>query len=338
MIDWDLISGSGSTSCSSDKEAFIKEIQDNTSADLTEFVTNFDIKIGMPFFKQEAAIIFKDSLEEVVIPCLIEVEAGKDIIQNSITRVIKYSSEYVLHVGDYVKHKTNYCDNAEEKIYLIHSEPIPKRGYFTAYLVECTHCFNMLTKDGEFVTVPFYTDDNKIILRDSDISVIRNNDVSTTWITVPDNKCTRMLNNELKRIMVDKLVFKVIGISYVNSVRGNFIVGIQTTESTEMDDFDRGLAYNKYFDNISNEEDQRPVEDVTIIGEDTIGIGCTEPYEINYDCDSWIVSNSNVIVKKSESRSCLIYVNEKKLLIGKVFTLTAKIGDIEYQKEITIGE
>ena len=233
----------------------------------------------------------------------------------------------------------SYCNNTEEKTYLIHSEPIPKRGYFEAYLVECTHCYNMLTKNGDLVTVPFYTDDNKIIIRDSDISVIRINDVSTSWITVPDNMYTRMLGNDLKRIMVDRLIFKVIGMSYVNSVRGSFIVGIQTTESTAMDDFDKGLAYNDYFDSIKTEEEEKPpVVDIVISGGDTIGIGCTETYEINSDCDSWIVSNSNVIVKKSENRSCLIYVDEKKTLIGKVFTLTAKIGDVEYQKEITIGE
>ena len=96
MIDWSLIENHSNTShcCSGDKESFIKELQDNTSGDLVNYVTAFDIKIGMPFFRQTAVVVDKDTREETEIPCLIEVEAGKDLIQNSVTRLFKYSLEY----------------------------------------------------------------------------------------------------------------------------------------------------------------------------------------------------------------------------------------------------
>ena len=111
MIDWSLIDNyndSSTHNCSGDKESFIKELQDNTSGDLVNYVTAFDIKIGMDFFRQTAIVIDKDTYKEIEIPCLIEVEAGKDLIQNSVTRLFKYSSEYTFKVGDYVRHRASF--------------------------------------------------------------------------------------------------------------------------------------------------------------------------------------------------------------------------------------
>ena len=342
MIDWSLIDNyndSSTHNCSGDKESFIKELQDNTSGDLVNYVTAFDIKIGMPFFRQTAVVVDKNTREETEIPCLIEVEAGKDLIQNSVTRLFKYSSEYTFKVGDYVRHKVSFNENAKDKVFMINSEPIEKRGYFEAYLVECSHSFNMLSKTGEVVTIWFYADDNKIIIRDSSISVIRDNDISTIWTTVPDNEYTRMLGNEVKRVLIKGLAFKFVGASYVNSVNGTFVIGIQTVGINEMDNLETGIAYNEYHELIKPEEPTpTPPTVIEISGDDVIGLEYTVEYTINCDCLAWEVSNINVEILESTPNSCLIYVNKKKSLIGKVVTLTAKTDSGDYIKEITIGE
>ena len=344
MIDWSLIDNyndSSTHNCSGDKESFIKELQDNTSGDLVNYVTAFDIKIGMPFFRQTAVVVDKNTREETEIPCLIEVEAGKDLIQNSVTRLFKYSSEYTFKVGDYVRHKVSFNENAKDKVFMINSEPIEKRGYFEAYLVECSHSFNMLSKTGEVVTIWFYADDNKIIIRDSSISVIRDNDISTIWTTVPDNEYTRMLGNEVKRVLIKGLAFKFVGASYVNSVNGTFVIGIQTVGINEMDNLETGIAYNEYHELIKPEEPTQTPEPPTstvieISGKDTIGLKYTQTYTINANCDSWSVSNSNIEIIKSDASSCKIYVADKKSLIGKVIKLTATVDGVDYVKEITI--
>ena len=342
MIDWSLIDNyndSSTHNCSGDKESFIKELQDNTSGDLVNYVTAFDIKIGMDFFRQTAIVIDKDTYKETEIPCLIEVEAGKDLIQNSVTRLFKYSSEYTFKVGDYVRHRVSFNDTAKEKVFMINSEPIEKRGYYEAYLVECSHSFNMLTKTGEVVTVWLYADDNKIIIRDSSISVIRDNDISTIWTTVPDNEYTRMLGNEVKRVLIKGLAFKFVGASYVNSVNGTFVIGIQTVGINEMDNLETGIAYNEYHELIKPEEPtQTPTHPiiVEISGKDTIGLKYTQTYTINVNCDGWAISNSNIEIKKSDATTCKIYVPDKKSLVGKIITLTATISGVDYIKEITI--
>ena len=344
MIDWSLIDNyndSSTHNCSGDKESFIKELQDNTSGDLVNYVTAFDIKIGMDFFRQTAIVIDKDTYKETEIPCLIEVEAGKDLIQNSVTRLFKYSSEYTFKVGDYVRHRVSFNDTAKEKVFMINSEPIEKRGYYEAYLVECSHSFNMLTKTGEVVTVWLYADDNKIIIRDSSISVIRDNDISTIWTTVPDNEYTRMLGNEVKRVLIKGLAFKFVGASYVNSVNGTFVIGIQTVGINEMDNLETGIAYNEYHELIKPEEPTQTPEPPTstvieISGKDTIGLKYTQTYTINANCDSWSVSNSNIEIIKSDASSCKIYVADKKSLIGKVIKLTATVDGVDYVKEIMI--
>ena len=349
MIDWSLIDNCNDSSthnCSGDKESFIKELQDNTSGDLVNYVTAFDIKIGMDFFRQTAIVINKDTYEETEIPCLIEVEAGKDLIQNSVTRLFKYSSEYTFKVGDYVRHRVSFNDTAKEKVFMINSEPIEKRGYYEAYIVECSHSFNMLTKTGEVVTVWLYADDNKIIIRDSSISVIRDNDISTIWTTVPDNEYTRMLGNEVKRVLIKGLAFKFVGASYVNSVNGTFVIGIQTVGINEMDNLETGIAYNEYHELIKPEEPTPaptpptpiPTPTIEISGDDVIGLEYTVEYTINGNCNSWDVSNTNIEILESTSNSCLIYVKKKKSLIGKVITLTAKTDNGDYTKDITIGE
>ena len=344
MIDWSLIDNyndSSTHNCSGDKESFIKELQDNTSGDLVNYVTAFDIKIGMDFFRQTAIVIDKDTYKETEIPCLIEVEAGKDLIQNSVTRLFKYSSEYTFKVGDYVRHRVSFNDTAKEKVFMINSEPIEKRGYYEAYLVECSHSFNMLTKTGEVVTVWLYADDNKIIIRDSSISVIRDNDISTIWTTVPDNEYTRMLGNEVKRVLIKGLAFKFVGASYVNSVNGTFVIGIQTVGINEMDNLETGIAYNEYHELIKPEEPTpaptpTPPIIVEISGKDTIGLKYTQTYTINVNCDGWAISNSNIEIKKSDATTCKIYVPDKKSLVGKIITLTATISGVDYIKEITI--
>ena len=344
MIDWSLIDNyndSSTHSCSGDKESFIKELQDNTSGDLVNYVTAFDIKIGMDFFRQTAIVIDKDTYKETEIPCLIEVEAGKDLIQNSVTRLFKYSSEYTFKVGDYVRHRVSFNDTAKEKVFMINSEPIEKRGYYEAYLVECSHSFNMLTKTGEVVTIWLYADDNKIIIRDSSISVIRDNDISTIWTTVPDNEYTRMLGNEVKRVLIKGLAFKFVGASYVNSVNGTFVIGIQTVGINEMDNLETGIAYNEYHELIKPEEPTpaptpTPPIIVEISGKDTIGLKYTQTYTINVNCDGWAISNSNIEIKKSDATTCKIYVPDKKSLVGKIITLTATISGVDYIKEITI--
>ena len=342
MIDWSLIDNyndSSTHNCSGDKESFIKELQDNTSGDLVNYVTAFDIKIGMDFFRQTAIVIDKDTYKEIEIPCLIEVEAGKDLIQNSVTRLFKYSSEYTFKVGDYVRHRVSFNDTAKEKMFMINSEPIEKRGYYETYLVECSHSFNMLTKTGEVVTVWLYADDNKIIIRDSSISVIRDNDISTIWTTVPDNEYTRMLGNEVKRVLIKGLAFKFVGASYVNSVNGTFVIGIQTVGINEMDNLETGIAYNEYHELIKPEEptpEPTPPTVIEISGKDTIGLKYTQTYTINANCDSWSVSNSNIEIIKSDASSCKIYVADKKSLIGKVIKLTATVDGVDYVKEIMI--
>ena len=343
MIDWSLIESRNATSthcCSGDKETFIKELQENTDGDLVNFVTGFDVKIGMSFFRQTAIVIDKDTGVETEISCLIEVEAGKDLIQNSVTRLFKYSSDYVFKVGDYVKHRANFNGNAKEKIYMIDSEPIERRGYFEAYLVDCTHSFNILSKTGETVTIWLYADDNKIIIRDSDISVIRGNDISTIWITVPDNEYTRMLGNEVKRVLIKGLAFKFVGTSYVNTVNGTFIMGIQTVERVEMDDLEKGIAYNEYHELINPSTPQPPAPQpptvIEITGEDILSLGYTETYIINADCDSWATDNKYVVIRTSDKNNCTIYVEKNKSLIGKTVTLTASIGGANYTKLITI--
>ena len=335
-IDWELLgSNNNSLKCSNSKDEFIDELQRNTNEDVTEFVTAYDVKIGMPFFKQKAIVRNIDN--EFEIECIVNTENGKDIIQNSITKVLQYGTKYNIKVGDYVIFKPNWNDGVDEKTYIVFSEPVAERGYFSTYMIECTHSFNILDYDGNIVNIPFYTDDNKIVIRDSSISVIRNDDISTTWITVPDNRYTRMLNCEIKRIIIKGFVFKIIGCSYVNSVANCFTVAIQTTAKTEMDDLETGIAHNENY-SVEVKNDESIVEPIvaTISGYNEVEIDSVEEFSINIDCDRWETSNDLIEIINSSPLKCSIYIPNKKTLRGKVIKLFAFIGENEFSKDITI--
>ena len=332
-IDWEL--ASSSHKCSGDKQSFINELVTNTNGDLEEYVTAFDIKINLDFCREIVTVTRKRTGEKVTIPALMEIQAGKDMQQNSLVRLFRYSNEYTFEAGDYVTYTPNN-KSCGERTYILASNPEPHKGYCSAYAFECTHYYNTYNKHGEIVKIWFYTDDNKLIMRDTNVKVIRNEDIGTIMVTVPDNEITRMLGAEQKRILVDGNAFKVIGVSFINGVAGILVVMIQIdAKIIGKDDEENGIAYNEKV--LEKIEEQKPVlKDICISGEDTLGLGYTEMYEINTaENVSWSVSNKWIKLTPDLNK-CEVYIPKRDSLINKEVTLTATINDKEYTKILKI--
>lgn len=335
MIDWDLI-GLNEHKCVRPKENFIEELVNNTNHDLEEYTTGFDVKINLDFCRETVTVTKRITGEKITIPALMEIQAGKDMINNSLVRLFRYSSEYEFEAGDYVTYTPNN-KSCGERTYIIVSNPEPHIRYCSAYVFECTHFYNTYDKKGNIVKVWFYNDDNKIIMRDTNVKVTRNEDIGTTMITLPDNETNRMLGAEQKRILVGGNAFKIIGVNFLNGVNGVLVVMVQIDALMDKDDVENSLAYNEKISSILDKIEQPKLEEITITGENSTCLGYTETYLVNSKSEniSWSV-NSGYITLNQNGNECDLYVQKRKQLIDKTIVLTVTIDGIDYIKEIKI--
>lgn len=202
-----------------------------------------------------------------------------------------------------------------------------------AYMTECCFGFNMYNDNGEIITIPCYADDNKIMLRDSNIGAIDALDTSSTWILIQDNNTTRHVGEDIKRIIINGDAYKVIGVNRLASVKGITKLSLKNDKiDNDRDDLKNGIAYNEN----SEIPIQKPTS-IEISGHDKIYMDLNNTYTINSTKDViWSVSESWVDIISSNNKECKIFVKENKKLYNKKFILTATTEGKEYTKTIKI--
>ncbi|MGL5328302.1 MAG: hypothetical protein ACRDD7_03465, partial [Peptostreptococcaceae bacterium] len=237
--------------------------------------------------------------------------------------------------GDYVKHQFHYS-NEPLRTYIVIAQPDPKRGYCESFMTECCFDFNMRDKSGSIINIPCYPDDNKIMLRESNIGITGSSDESSTWIIVQENEYTRRLHNDIHRLLINGDPYDIIGVNRLPSVKGITKVSIKNGTPHPKDDLINGIAYNEL------EEVNPPTPPPTtleIIGSDTLSFDLPTTYTIanNTLHDTiWACDNASILFDSVDKNSCVIKVKYDGDLYYTDFKLKATIGTSIYEKVITI--
>lgn len=189
----------------------------------------------------------------------------------------------------------------------------------------------MYDNNGKIIRIPCYADDNKIMLRDSNIGAIDNLDTSSTWIIIQDNPTTRMVGEEIKRIIINGDAYKIVGVNRLPSVKGITKLSLKNDKiDNERDDLVNGIAYNE-----SIEIPQIP-NDIEIVGDDELYMDLANEYVVNTQLDvSWSADKEWVRITQNNNK-CSVFVGENSKLYNMSFILSATVNGETYTKIIRI--
>jgi len=261
---------------SEDRLNTISELQESTSEDLsTNYISEYDLKIGMVEFKKDITINFLTLLTVVL-----KQDNYKEIVYNSISKTVLCQMK-ALKLGDYVTVNEDDINN----IYIVRAKPFRKRNYDEVFILECLNDVKILDDDGVTIyNYPISVQDNKSrpgVNERADSGVtdsstfqayVKYDSISRRFVDTTNGK-----SNKITRILIDGIAYRIVGddaISMGYEHTGLITLGLEKDTVTSNDNLELGIA--DYYNNLPQ---PTPTSEITCEYPD-LCIGETNTYTI----------------------------------------------------------
>ena len=262
----------------------------------------------------------------------------KERVYNSLGREI-LTPHGVLNTGDYITQSFMRGDIEDNRTYIVRSRVDKRLKYDSTFVIECLSTVKLLDKDGVTIhTYPVVFQDNKTKMSDntrSDIAILGN---STFQIYIRYDYITRRFvrdcdaGKKIKRIMIDKDVYEIVGRADIGSMRGLMTLQLKEEDTQDgIDNLELGIA--DYYNNIPSPT-PTPSE---IIGDIEIYLGDTQEYSIDsiYSCN-WSINDVGIDIISTNGNICTLKCRTSTQYKGNIATLTCFTNGQTYTKQIKI--
>lgn len=320
-----------------DCKRLAKEVQESMDYDLkNNFVTEYDIKIGMDFYKQDVLVNFKDT-----IVALIQYERMKERVYNLNSRGIKCEVG-AIDTGDYLQFRHDrFDDESKMDTYIVRSRTNVKFGrYMEGFLLNCQHTINLLDDMGKVKSFPVSFSDNRDRLDERDSQNILYN-IDSYECYIQNNEVTGQLLDETDRVLIYDnkskryLALRVVGNSPF-SMDGLITLKFRSDSiDPNADNLEKGVA--DYYKKVQDLEPE-PSETLYIVGSDKIRTGRTGKYKLSNSQKRgrWSIEDDDTLSFYVEDDVCNVVIPNDSSFIGKQFTLRCETRDKIMRKRIII--
>ncbi len=309
------------------KDDIIAELQTTMQSELdNNYITDFDIRIGMPRYKRTATVNF---VRDIIVA--LKDERFKEPVYDSLAMSI-YTYPDQCDIGDYI----TIAERGINETYLVRANPDKRQNHDKLMLLQCQNDVKILDDDGVTIhNYPMFFQDNKSrpgLSERSETGVTENStfqayvrfdSISRRFIDVT-GKTASGKSNKIARILINGIAYKLTGDDAVTmgfNGYGLITLGLEKSTTDANDNLDLGIA--DYYNNLPTET---PTGEILCDYPD-LCISETNTYTIvTNNTVTWGLSDNGVIATLGLTGTngvCTVTCPDNVDLIGEIVTLTA---------------
>lgn len=321
-----------------DRGTITGDVQRAMDEDLkNNLITEFDMKIGMDFYRETVLVNFERELD-----CVIKFKRMKEAVYNSSARELQCVVGGV-KTGDYIEH-TNRQTPYDVRNYIVRNMIDPKHGYDSCFILICQKVLKGISSDNKIYEYPTHFIDNKTMLMESDSKLI-DLPANIQQCYIQENEFTKEIDNRT-RFISNGEAFQVVGIDR-QTMNGILTLRLETTSFTPDDNKELEIAdYYKTFPRDGGAPTEPTDPEVptgsyslTLSGSEEALSGFTEDYRVSIKLNGediggkdieWRISNADgtttsyATIESVSGYDCTIKVGSTKY-IGKSVILRAEL-------------